>query len=452
MGPLFSRRLFVSASASAAALGPIPFTKSFAGEMSMTEIKALAKDAVIWGSPLVFMGRMLDMAIKAGRSTNKIYLNFNVASPEMGLPAPNVDVLYGIACVDLADGPQVIAVPATHDRYFSIQMNDVYQNTFGYIGKRTTGTSAGAFAITPPSWKGKLPDGVAQISATTTQFIAFFRTHIQSREDLAAARGVHASYQMGSLADWPTGLRDGEAKDKAIICPTPDFSKEGAAFFEKLAVLAKKFPPLPGDMPHLARFAPLGLGSRTVRPSSLDPILAEAVIEAHALIAERFQNDTIETNGWRTRYVPAFFQDPPTRAGAGYLGPGTNVAEEALYFYAFTGADGQRLNARNKNYRIHFHADKAPPVFAFWSLTLQDRNYFLFPNPLERYMLSSSAGLRTRSDGSLDLAIQADPPADPDVNWLPAPRDEFSVALRMYLPRPEVLDRSYQLPPIQIVP
>ena len=85
-------------------------------------------------------------------------------------------------------------------------------------------------------------------------------------------------------------------------------------------------------------------------------------------------------------------------------------------------------------------------------MTLQDRDYFLFSNPLERYTLSSSAGLRTRSDGSLDLAIQADPPADPDVNWLPAPRDEFSVALRMYLPRPEVLDRSYQLPPIQIVP
>ncbi|WP_327228192.1 DUF1214 domain-containing protein [Streptomyces platensis] len=55
--------------------------------------------------------------------------------------------------------------------------------------------------------------------------------------------------------------------------------------------------------------------------------------------------------------------------------------------------------------------------------------------------------LEFRSDGSLTLLIQhASPGARRESNWLPAPEGSFNVMLRMFWPRPEVLERTWHTP------
>ncbi|MEU3987824.1 DUF1214 domain-containing protein [Streptomyces platensis] len=55
--------------------------------------------------------------------------------------------------------------------------------------------------------------------------------------------------------------------------------------------------------------------------------------------------------------------------------------------------------------------------------------------------------LEFHSDGSLTLLIQhASPGARRESNWLPAPEGSFNVMLRMFWPRPEVLERTWHTP------
>jgi hypothetical protein len=55
-----------------------------------------------------------------------------------------------------------------------------------------------------------------------------------------------------------------------------------------------------------------------------------------------------------------------------------------------------------------------------------------------------------------DLYIQADSPGpDKESNWLPAPKDRFSLMLRLYWPnekKPSILDGTWHIPPVKAVP
>jgi hypothetical protein len=83
---------------------------------------------------------------------------------------------------------------------------------------------------------------------------------------------------------------------------------------------------------------------------------------------------------------------------------------------------------------------KMPPVKAFWSLTMYDQDSFLVPNPLHRYGLGDRDPLKYNPDGSLDLYLQHQSPGKTkEANWLPAPKGDFNVTLRLYWPKQNVL-------------
>jgi len=93
-----------------------------------------------------------------------------------------------------------------------------------------------------------------------------------------------------------------------------------------------------------------------------------------------------------------------------------------------------------------------PPVNAFWSLTLYGANAGLVTNPIRRYCLTDrNDELVRNSDGSLDLYIQEQQPEKGATNWLPAPHGPFSLILRTYQPRPELLDGRYKVAPVERV-
>ncbi len=72
----------------------------------------------------------------------------------------NRDTLITIGWLDLTKGPQILHVPDMAGRYYSVQFTDPSKNTtFAYVGKRTTGTEAGAYLICGPGWKGAVPQG-----------------------------------------------------------------------------------------------------------------------------------------------------------------------------------------------------------------------------------------------------------------------------------------------------
>jgi hypothetical protein len=88
-----------------------------------------------------------------------------------------------------------------------------------------------------------------------------------------------------------------------------------------------------------------------------------------------------------------------------------------------------------------------PPVNAFWSITLYDRSQRLVANDIQRYAIGDRDRLRLNSDNSLSICIQHEWPGETsDANWLPAPKDAFNLAFRLYWPKPEVLSGLWRPP------
>jgi Protein of unknown function (DUF1214) len=106
----------------------------------------------------------------------------------------------------------------------------------------------------------------------------------------------------------------------------------------------------------------------------------------------------------------------------------------------------------SKSAIIHFPAGKLPPARFFWSVTLYrlpDR--FLYANEIDRYSVGDrTQGVRFGPDGSLTIYLShASLPADRKANWLPAPEGEYVIVAGIYGPKPDAIDGSWKLPPLQ---
>jgi hypothetical protein len=74
-------------------------------------------------------------------------------------------------------------------RYFTFELADMYADNFGYIGKRTTGSKAGAFLIVGPAWKGTKPAGITVvIQSPTPSALVFARIFVDGPDDVPAVR------------------------------------------------------------------------------------------------------------------------------------------------------------------------------------------------------------------------------------------------------------------------
>ncbi len=114
-------------------------------------------------------------------------------------------------------------------------------------------------------------------------------------------------------------------------------------------------------------------------------------------------------------------------------------------------ANGMPLNGDN-DYVLHFSREELPPVNAFWSVTMYDKDGFQAANPINRFAIGDRDALQYNADGSLDIYIQHDRPGpNREPNWLPAPRSPLGVTMRLYAPKQPVLDGRWAPPAIKQV-
>jgi hypothetical protein len=114
----------------------------------------------------------------------------------------------------------------------------------------------------------------------------------------------------------------------------------------------------------------------------------------------------------------------------------------------FVDAEGNPLTGKN-GYTWHLAKEELPPVRAFWSLTLYDAEGFQVTNDLNRFAIGDRDDLRFNDDGSLDIIVQHQTPAEGTSNWLPAPEGGFNLCARLYYPKDEALDGTWRPPAIR---
>jgi len=99
---------------------------------------------------------------------------------------------------------------------------------------------------------------------------------------------------------------------------------------------------------------------------------------------------------------------------------GGNGEKEAVYPIRYTDSEGKNLNGDNR-YVVRFK--QAPPVDAFWSLTMYNADdKMLIENPINRYKIGGDTpGFTFRKDGYFEIPVQHEKPdGEFAANWLPA--------------------------------
>ena len=201
--------------------------------------------------------------------------------------APNVDTTYTVAQLNLAAGPLVIDVPDTRGRYYVLQLLDAYSNTFGYVGRRTTGTHTGSFALVPPAFGGALPPGVRRITSPTPLVWLLGRTLVRGAADLPSVTDLMRAYRVTPLAEWTAG-----ARQPPLVLPAfpPNQTRlvlpKGLAFFDALGAHLAANPPPARDACALRVFAGAGIGAGRT-PSSYSHGAVRRGLARGAAMAER---------------------------------------------------------------------------------------------------------------------------------------------------------------------
>ncbi len=433
---------------------------------SSNDPKDIATLAYIWGYPLVTAQLTKDYNTNPNVPQREEYgpaNQFNSArdlidASQREVVRPNSDALYHIAWLDLKGTPLVLQVPDIADRYFVLPFMDTYGNQFKYIGTRTTGENGGTYVVVGPTWKGTLPANLSDantIKSPTNLVWILGRILVKGPDDVQNVRDIQDKITLSPVMQNAPTLGNG------TTIPTADnIKKLGLPYFDIVSKTMADNPPPANQSNLVKKFETKGIGSgmtpsEEVTDETIIQALKTGITEAEKLIDEKFANRGTNVNGWTFNLnAGQYGEDYLLRAAETKHAFGIQTPEEALYPSSVVDGNGTQLNAANNTtYIIHFDEGQTPPVKAFWSITIYDKDGFFVDNPIDRYLIGDrTVGLKNNTDGSLDIYIDSrNPGPEKESNWLPAPDGPFALFLRMYNPDESVLNGEYQIPAVRIV-
>ncbi|WP_319431327.1 DUF1254 domain-containing protein [Mycobacterium sp. RTGN5] len=436
-----------------------------AGEpLTPEQVRTIAKEAYIYGFPMVDNYRVQysyfvdtdDPEYKG--AWNTVHSTARVYTPaDTAIQTPNSDTPYSAVGADLRAEPLVLRVPPIEaGRYYSLQFVDGYTQNFAYVGSRATGNGGGTYLLAGPGWARATPDGVDAVIRSDTEFaLVLYRTQLFGPADLDHVQIIQAGYTAQPLS----AFLEQPAPPQAPALDFPaalsaDEQKTSPRFFELMDFLLGFAPTLASEQTVRARFASIGIGAG-FRVEALTPELLSAIeagmadawaefgtlkhqIDARQVTAGQLFGTKDDLNG---NYL--------YRMGGAALGIYGNSLQEAMYPVLATDADGNSLTGAD-SYTLTFAAGELPPVNAFWSVTMYKMpESLLVDNPIDRYLINSPmlADLVKDPDGGVTIYVQhSSPGADREANWLPAPAGPFVAAMRLYWPKDEALDGTWQPP------
>jgi hypothetical protein len=373
---------------------------------------------------------------------------------------PNFDTLYSSAWLDLTKEPMIVSVPDTHGRYYLLPMLDMWTDVFASPGSRTTGTQAGDYAVVPPGWSGSVPVGVVRIEAPTPYVWIIGRTKTDGPADYDAVHAIQAGYKITPISQWGKTVQPVVGiVDPGVDMKTPPKiavdTMPASKFFAYAADILQLQPPHITDQPILAQMQRIGIErGKSFDIDEVDPAIKAALEAApkgaSKLMAWKVASLARVANGWsmNTDTMGVYGNYYLKRAVVSQLGLGANLPEDAIYPLNLADETGKPLDGGSA-YVLHFDKGAAPPVNAFWSVTLYDADGFQVANSLNRFALSSWMPFKYDPDGSLDLYLQnASPGADKQANWLPAPKGPFNLTMRLYAPKGDALTGKWNPPPV----
>ncbi|WP_201453938.1 DUF1254 domain-containing protein [Ensifer adhaerens] len=469
---MLKRRSLLMFGALATALPAFKVTRAGATDSALTadEARAIAKDAYIYGFPLVDSYRVQhsyfvdhgNPEFKSGWNT--LNNTARVYTPDdKAIQTPNSDTPYSFLGADLRAEPLVLTVPAVEkERYYSLQFVDMYTFNFAYVGSRATGSEAGTFLLAGPGWKGETPPGINAVIRSETEFaFVLYRTQMFDPADIENVKKIQAGYRVEPLSSFLGQPAPAPAAAVDFITPlSAADEKTSPDFYRVLNFILQYCPTHPSETALMQRFADLNIGAgKTFDITAFSPEIQKAITDgmADAWAAFKEHKET-EIDTGKASSADAFGtreflkNDYMQRMSGAVLGIYGNSKDEALYPAYFVD-DQKKPLIGSGHYTLRFEPGQLPPVNAFWSLTLYELpSSLLYANPLNRYLINSPMlpNLQKDADGGVTLYVQHESPGpDKEANWLPAPSGPFFTAMRLYWPKPDALDGKWKAPPMR---
>jgi hypothetical protein len=433
------------------------------GWVSADEAETIAREAIVFAYPMLFNYKTiweqtqdhLSSSFIGGFNRYRHYTRSYTAA-DTDIVTPNNDSPYSWAWFDLRREPVVLRVPeVAEDRYYVVQMFDLFTYNFAYVGVRSTGFDAGDYLIAPTTWDGQAPDGVDDVLRTETQIAGTLtRTALFGADDMPTVRAIQHGYAIQPLSEY-AGLRP-PPPVASLAFPAWDQPRAlSADFIAYLNFMLGLVDPNPSETPLYQRLAGIGIGAgRPWQPENVPAEVLTAIgagVE-HGLkdIEERVSHTTSSIGLFGSRQQLA--DDYLTRAVAANMGIYGQVAEEAVYGGSRLDANGDQLMG-DQHYELRFDRTTLPDAKFFWSITLYELpSRLLAANPIDRYSIGDrTPRIAYADDGSLTITLQAATPDDPaqHANWLPTPADgPFTIIYRLYGPGKEAQTGNWSLPPV----
>jgi hypothetical protein len=434
------------------------------------EAATIAQEAYIYLYPMVAMDTTrrvltnIPAGVKPGLGPANAFHHMRAFPPSdfRDVVKPNFDTLYSSSWLDLRREPIILSVPDTNGRYYLLPLLDMWSDVFAVPGKRTSGTAPGHYAVVPPGWSGKLPEGIERIEAPTPFVWIIGRTQTNGPADYAAVAKVQDGYALTPLSRWGKSPKAVDFKpdptvDMKIPPSTQADSMPAERFFDYAADLLKVNPPHLTDWSQLARLKRIGLVpgesfDYAAAPEALRAALDQGVADGQRTIRAAARTVAPVVNGWQmlAGNMGVYGSDYLKRAAIAMTALGANQPEDAMYPQVVADADGNPL-VGGQRYRISFAKGETPPADAFWSLTLYDASGFPVPNALKRQAIGDRDALKYNADGSLDIYVQPQSPgSELESNWLPsATAGGVELTMRIYGPKTEVRDGRWVPPPVR---
>jgi hypothetical protein len=461
--------------------GAVPGSASKASEilgtpagtvMTPEYVAAVGRFAYIWGWPLVNnLNRSVGMSsVPAPGRLGGIapvspighvsMLTDYISADERLVTCPNQDTVYGAGFGHVDTQPVVVQIPDFGNRFFVYQIADARTNSLANIGKQY-GTKPGFYLVVGPNWKGAVPAGITGVLNSPTDLVAVLPRIFQddTAEDKAAIQPLLSQVVVYPLSEFDGGkMKTMDWKSTPSYPAPPSTGGETKwvdpeKFFDQLPLILKQVPPMPGEEALYATFQSV-LDAAAKDPKLKQTLTQTAVAAEKDLISPLFDfhmNGRPIGNGWNSPPNGANWgYDYLSRAATAKSNMYDNAPQETRYIYTDFDSADQRLNGTHA-YTVTFPAGQTPPVDGFWSLTLYNKEHLFEPNPLHRYSLGTKSKLMKQNpDGSLTIYVQASSPGpEKEANWLPAPKEDFSLYIRAYWPKPELTEGKWTPPHVE---
>jgi hypothetical protein len=411
---------------------------------TLPDASAIAEEAFVLAYPLVLNSRAMARAT-AVLTTEPTTMRAPVNALVHGRDTP--DTLRSSGWLDLAAEPIVLSVPDTFGRYYVLWLRDAWDSVFASVGARTSGTAQGDFAVMGPgSGRVALPAGMTPIVAPTrmvhiTGCIEAMR--MRDDEALSEAREGFELVPLSRLRGDRTPPVAPTVTVHEPLTPVEEVERMSAEeFFAEVARLIVDNPPDAAGRAVLGRLQDLGAWHEA--ESASRTCVERGVARGRAAIQTEAERPADEIVG-RWRVLDGLRRpgaDRLRRAGAACADHSGEPASDALRALRDCDEEGRPLSGRCR-YQLRFPPDATPPVLGFWSLTASAGTLH------SAHSTGDLRGLRIDQDGSLPIYLQHRPPGrHRRSNWLPTPPETFGLALHLYWPREEALERRWSPPPV----